>query len=167
MSLRSVALFASVSLLLSFATGCAAEATEEAASSDAALMNPSNEGEFRLYDEGTEPNPACDVHTVLELAHPSANAPLQATLHEAVTGLCKIAVDPVERVYTLKLDRVDCGSKVYAGISRKTGERLATITDHRTRTCRDLVPAQIIVEEIDATKTARTLLSQDSSAAAR
>jgi hypothetical protein len=163
MSLRTVFAFASVSVLLALATGCAAEATspESSATGGAALMNPSDEGVFKLYEDGSEPDPACDLHTVLELAHNSAYGPLQATLHDALDGVCKLAVNPAERAYTLKLDHVDCGSKVYKGASLDGVKREVTITDHRTRVCRDVVPAQVIVEETETSERSRTLLSHD------
>jgi hypothetical protein len=167
MSFRSIVAFASVSLLLSFATGCAAEASssetgETSQTGEAALMNPNDEGSFKLYDEGSAgPDASCDLHTVLELEHPSAYAPLQAMLHEALDGVCKIAVNADERAYTLKLDHVDCGSKIYKGTSLAGGKRELTITDHRTRVCRDMVPAEIVVEETDLAARARTLFSYD------
>ena len=55
---------------------------------------------------------------------------------------------------------VECGSKIYKGSS--SSDRVVTVTDHRGRYCRDVVPAQIVVEEATAAARARTLLSEDS-----
>ena len=85
------------------------------------------------------------MHTKLVL---SADGGSRAKLEEAVGGFCEIAVFPNARSYKLRLAGTGCGSKTYTGSFRKGGKQhKVTITDHRTRTCRDLVPAKIIVEE--------------------
>jgi hypothetical protein len=103
-------------------------------------------GDFKLYDEPrANPTPGCDVHTKLSL---SAQGGSKAKLEEAVDGFCEIAVFPNPRTYRLRLAGTGCGSKTYTGSVRKGGKQYKVeITDHRTRTCRDLVPAKIIVKE--------------------
>src|SRR5690606_15065267 len=67
-----------------------------------------------------------------------------------------------ERFYRLRLDGTSCGSKIYKGQKRIAGKRRSiTVTDHRTRMCRDLVPAQIIVEETDDSGDTHTKYSFD------
>lgn len=105
---------------------------------DAVVDSAVRPGSFKLYGEpGVAPNPNCDVHTSLVLGP-------RAVLSEVVGGDCEIHVDPNERTYALHLDRTECGSRVYIGTS---GEREITLTDHRARICRDIPPAQIVVEE--------------------
>ena len=164
--------------LLSFATfgvalttaaaGCAAdtsEADDDAASSeDAMLASKASKavtpGTFKLYGQpNASPNPMCDVHTSLTLSHQGG---ARAKLSEALSGVCEIYVFPQTREYRLHLDGTSCGSKIYKGKTKVDGKtRAITITDHRPRICRDLVPAKIIVEETDATGAVQTKYSLD------
>jgi hypothetical protein len=164
MFVRKIASFASVVALLALATGCAAEAAsyEETADTGSALIDPSTEGTFNLYEASAQPNATCDVHTVLELVHLSRDGELQARLHEAVEGVCEIFVIPDNRGYTLKLESTNCGSRIYKGTSTGGAHREITVTDHRDRFCRDIVtPAQIIVSESPVNGGARMLHSYD------
>jgi hypothetical protein len=129
-------------------TGCAVDAdTDE--STDATedeLRTTVQPGEFKLYDEPNhEVNAFCDLFTNLSLVQGSL---AQAKLEDRVQGSCKIAVNPNPRSYRLRKVGTSCGSTLYEG-SRTTREGRSTIkiTDHRTRVCRDLPPAQVIVEE--------------------
>jgi hypothetical protein len=103
-------------------------------------------GQFKLYAQPhATPNPSCDVHTSLTL---SSSGGSRAALREVVGGFCEIYVDPSPREYKLRAGSTACGSRVYTGSFRRGGQRHAIkITDHRTRTCKDLPPAKIIVEE--------------------
>jgi hypothetical protein len=141
-----------------FAVGCAAPSQEEAAGSESALVKPEAEGSFKLYDEGAaQPDSECDVHTVLTFSHKRTDGMLRASLHEAVEGRCRLALDPDPREYRLVLDHTDCGSSVYKASSvARSAKREITITDHRGRTCRDMPAAQIVVEETVGSE-ARTL----------
>lgn len=130
--------------------GCAAAAgaEDESASTEAALTTSIAPGEYALYSEpGAQPRPSCDVHTALSLSSVDG---ARAALGEVVTGTCEIDVELQPREYTLRLEETSCGSKVFKGsVLVNDALRTITITDHRARSCRDQVPAQIIVEEAD------------------
>jgi hypothetical protein len=142
----------SVLLLTTLAMGCSVDAQDASgeetddvneAESIAAKVTP---GSFKLYGQAHAiPNASCDIHTKLDLkaAHFST-----ATLEEAVGGSCEIAVFPNARTYRLRQTGTQCGSRIFAGSVKKQGKSYAIkITDHRSRLCRDLVPASVIVEE--------------------
>jgi len=145
--------------------GCAADTTadddEEIVSSEDAIKAAGlAAGTFKLYAEpGQEPSKFCDMHTVLELKN---GAGARAALQENVTGMCKVAVFPDLREYRLRLDQTSCGSKIYKGSKRINGlRRPITLTDHRKRACKDVVPARIIVEETDRFGASQTKYSFD------
>ena len=97
-------------------------------------------GTFKLYLISRQiPTPNCDVYTVLELAN-GFSGPV-ATLSNAVTGPCEIAVDSTPRVFNVNEIAGDCGSRHYAG----TGIQ---ITDNRGRLCEDLIEADLITKEV-------------------
>jgi hypothetical protein len=109
------------------------------------------------------PNSACEKFTDLELF---GNA--QAKLIDGLGGRCALTafIDPNERAYTLRQAGTDCGSRIFEGSRRvdvgpsTTGLATIKIIDHRSRQCRDLVPAKIIVEET-TNGTTTTKYSQD------
>ena len=69
---------------------------------------------------------------------------------------------PDPREYVLLFSGHECGSTVYAAAATVDGKtRDITVTDHRTRVCKDLVPAKIVVEERDASGELRTYYSYD------
>jgi hypothetical protein len=159
---------ASLSLFSSLVVGCAAAPADESESTEAALAAKSS---FKLYaDPDHVPNADCDVYTLLNLSAPSHGGvrnPIPergivvAHFRDVSEGTCRIRLDAVPRSYRLVLEDTDCGSHVYRSEEVVEGQKRAvTITDHRTRTCRDLVPAQIIVEESDEGGT-HTLYSFD------
>jgi len=158
-------LLASALVLSAFAAvGCsgAAEGTgDEGEVSADALRTTVSPGTFKLYDEpGARPEPSCDVHTVLEIKQVGANG--VAALREALDGFCELHVPPNEREFKLTRETTDCGSKIYTGTRTAAGRRSTIkVTDHRTRACRDLVPAQILVEENVAGAGALTKYSFD------
>lgn len=157
MSLSHFAFVGALFLSLSPLVGCAADTTEETASSTAAITGE----EFRL-DEDVFPEPnsgTCDVYTKMTLDLSEG----YVALEEKMEGECKIAVDPNPRTYHLQLTGTPCGSRVYEAHVTTNGEaRDLTLTDHRTRLCRDLVPARIIVDEANRDGSGfRTLYSFD------
>jgi hypothetical protein len=166
MFLCKIATFALAASTLAFGVGCAAAGTADESSTgsaDLTLANPSDEGVFQLY--GT-PHPTrdaqCDVFTALDLTHEGARADLVAKLHEAVSGVCNVAVPDDAREYRLVLESVECGSKTYTGAATGGGAlHRITLTDHRARYCRDAVPAQIVAVENVPGADARTLYSLD------
>ena len=154
MSLRALTtLFCTGLLSSAFALGCAAPSSgdddgdeSEVESSEQAVYAAVTPGTFKLYDEARiTPYAPCDLFTSLELGNSPTGV---AKLKEVVTGTCKLAVYPDLRSYKLHNDGTSCGSKFYWG-RRKVGSRWVNIrvTDHRSRTCKDLVPAKIIVDE--------------------
>jgi hypothetical protein len=115
---------------------------------------------FKLYTEPNfQPNPTCDVHTLLVLeTGPSGN---KASLSNVLTGQCELFVSPNPRTYSnLQVEDDGCGSKVYTG-QRSVGSEadLITITDNRARTCENVIPALIVVNE-KSRGFDRTLFSQ-------
>ena len=149
-SLFAVATVFGVSVL---SAGCAvdasAEADEDAVSAEEAIKAGIAPGSFKLYGvPNAQPNAMCDVHTAIELS--SYRSGSRIDLREVVGGVCEIYVEPQERFYRLRFDGTSCGSRIYKGKKKINGKtREITVTDHRTRMCRDLVPAKIIVEETD------------------
>ena len=149
-SLRTLSFAFAAALLTTVAVGCAATAEpaedgDEVSSEDALHASAIEPGSFKLYGEPrANPNPSCDVHTALTL---SSQGGARAELREALDGSCEIYVAPQPRAYRLRLDGTSCGSKIYKGKKRVAGAlREITIKDHRSRLCRDIVPAKIIVE---------------------
>jgi hypothetical protein len=145
--------FSLLALASVFVAGCAVdsatEVDDDAVSAEEAIKAGITAGTFKLYDEPRhEPNASCDVHTAIDLS--SYRSGSRIDLRETVGGLCEIYVDPQERFYRLRFDGTACGSRIYKGKKKINGKtRDITVTDHRTRICRDLVPAKIIVEETD------------------
>jgi hypothetical protein len=144
---------------LSLLVGCAGadadgavsalEPTDEAAEALAAApaQEPIPAAFIALYDRpGMTPDPVCDRFTRMQL-HNGPTGPT-AFLLEMTLGDCTRQPEPNERAYDLRKTGESCGSKIWEG-SRRTARGLAKIkiTDHRTRLCRDLVPAKLIVEE--------------------
>jgi hypothetical protein len=147
----SALLLLSSTALFSVACGGGDAPSDEAGDGDEvseaeAITAKVTPGTFKLYSQPhATPNPSCDVHTKLVLA---ANHYSTASLEEAVGGFCEIAVVPNPRTYRLRLAETACGSKIYTGSITKAGKRSTIrVTDHRSRLCRDLVPAKVVVEE--------------------
>ena len=143
-----------VSLIGFGVAGCAVDAQDSAegdeTSAEEALRTTVTPGTFKLYSQaGHTPSPNCDIFTQLVLKGSPASATLDEHVgHEPGAISCKLMVQPNERTFRLKQQPTGCGSKLYTGSFRKDGKLHAIkITDHRTRVCRDLVPAKIIVEE--------------------
>ncbi len=115
-------------------------------------------GEFKLYAAPhATPSPSCDVYTSLTLTADS-----HAKLVESLDGICDLFVAPNPREYRLRLAETSCGSKIYTGSIRRNGQRhTLRLTDHRARTCRDVVPAKIVVEEHPGLAFPRTRYSLD------
>jgi hypothetical protein len=146
-------LVACLAAALPFFGGCAvapqdadADAEADTVSVEAAISTRIRPGNFKLYlSPGEIPYPNCDVYTQLEIV----SSPARATLTERVDGVCNISLLPDSRTYRVRQVATDCGSIVYIGGLRRNGELHALrITDHRSRMCNDLVPAQVTVEEI-------------------
>jgi hypothetical protein len=146
--LQSHSVLALSALLFSLtAVGCAASAEETGTGSEQALA--SERPSFKLYAEaGHTPDAACDLFTQLTFTTSEDYRTGRAELEDVVEGACKPGVDGTLRRYELTASEDDCGSHVFRGMAKVSGEvREITITDHRTRTCRDLVPAMIMVDE--------------------
>ncbi len=147
--IRTALSFIAVGLL---ASGCAAAVDSEdgndleVATSEDAIRANVQPGSFKLYHEANvTPDEFCDLHVKLDLA----NSPLGiATLKGAVGGMCEIAAPDDERSYRLHTAGTSCGSKIYTGRAKVKGVwNTIRVTDHRSRVCLDVVPAQIVVEE--------------------
>lgn len=109
------------------------------------MMHNLESGVWTLRTKGEVPNPNCDVYTQLTLDKGEMIGPF-ALLENGVAGFCEIYVFPNERIYHLQLKSVSCGSGHYeASRITESGMEKLTVIDHRTRICRDLPPAQILV----------------------
>lgn len=148
--MRFFSLFALTALVAACSVGSDVDAEDDdAISSDEAIKAGITPGTWKLYaDAHHEPTPGCDVHTAIELSNYRSGSRID--LEEVVGGVCELYVDPDARFYRLRFDSTACGSKIYKGQKKIHGKtRAITVTDHRTRICRDLVPAKIVVEETD------------------
>jgi len=64
---------------------------------------------------------------------------------------CALAVNPMPRDYMLSYSGTSCGSTTWNGSTNAGGSATSIeITDHSTRTCRDLVPSKLIEKETSA-----------------
>jgi hypothetical protein len=133
------------------ASACSVDAGETDTSEAETIAAGVEPGRFTLDEEPNfEPNPQCDVHTRLVLSHDRGAS--EAALEEALDGFCERFVAPNPRTYVLRDVGTNCGSRIFAGTVQLGSERYSVrITDHRSRTCRDVPPAQIVVEEIQET----------------
>jgi hypothetical protein len=124
------------------ATPAAAESTETHAVGGKGSVAV-RAAEAKLYLEPAHAVvPMCDIYTHLSIEGRVAR------LRDAVDGTCKIFVHPNPRAFRLHAADIGCGSLQYTGAYRtRDGVYSIVITDHRERVCRDLVPAQLIVEE--------------------
>ncbi len=115
--------------------------------------------QFQMYrTPNAAVEPFCNVYTSLTLTAPGANADAEAILARRLQGTCEIHVEPNLRAYDLTLVSNSCGSKYYEG---SVGTAKIKVIDHRTRLCRDLVPAKIIMTETDTQGNTTTLYSKD------
>jgi hypothetical protein len=146
--------------------GCAASAddSDEASSASEVVAAGPADGTFVLHAEANHTaDPECDSFTDLEL-----KAGGVAALADRLTGRCALVAlhDPNPRGYTLRETGTSCGSKIYEGSRRvalgpaTTGLATIKIIDHRTRLCKDLTEAEIIVEETAPGAPAKKLFSQ-------
>jgi hypothetical protein len=99
---------------------------------------------FKLYDEpNATPSEGCDVHTQLKLNVDGTSA--TADLKERVLGGCEIFVAANPRSYAVEGEDDGCGSVIY----RDADEQIK-ITDNRARSCENVIPALIVVDEHNA-----------------
>lgn len=155
----TAALLAGISLL-SLVAGCTADAADDSASANQDLVAPMpiKAGSFDMFTQPHyAPESSCERLTKLDVKD------LNAHLEEAFVGPCAtfVAVDPNKRDYKLTRTGTSCGSGVYAASFTKGGETWSLkLTDHRSRVCRDIVPALIVIEETHGSITTK-LYSQD------
>lgn len=149
--MKSLFILSALGLSIGSLAGCAADASvdsdNETDAAEEALTAKTRvtPGEFRLYsDAGHVANPSCDLYTTLELKNePSA----KAVFGQGLDGFCEIAISVETRTFSIRLDSESCGSKVYVGTRGRGSKKSSVrITDHRSRVCRDIVPALVIVE---------------------
>lgn len=115
-------------------------------------------GYWSLTETGRQPDPNCGVYTQLTLDKGQMIGPF-SLMKEAVSGFCEIYVFPNERIHHLQLKSVACGSGFYEATRlTRNGMEKITIQDNRTRVCRDLQPATIIVTIESPNGQKRTLL---------
>lgn len=90
-----------------------------------------------------KPNPHCSVYRELVLDEAEMTRSF-ALMSNRLQGSCQIVIHPDETYHRLQYKSTSCGSHGYEG-SRITsqGVEKITVTDHRTRVCRDL-PAGLI-----------------------
>ena len=106
------------------------------------------EGEFLMTASKNFQPSGCDILESLSLSNPKTG-PL-ARIRTTLLGECEIFVLPQDRIYSLSVKSRSCGSVIYSG-SLGTSQggnppKEITITDHRKRTCEDIVAAKVILE---------------------
>jgi len=100
-------------------------------------------GDFKLYKEPrVTPDANCDVHTALSLTSTNGS---NAHLENRLSGSCEIVIRPTPRDYALQFAGTDCGTVTYTGTASDGSS--VKVTDNRARTCEDVVPAAIVIEE--------------------
>jgi hypothetical protein len=146
-----------------FVGGCAAQSDDAAQASDSDLSASQIEitpGTFDLFSAPKGANVGCSIKTILTLTTDGNTA--HASLKNVSSGICAVYVMPDVREFDLKLDSSACGSDTFSGESIVNGvERHVSITDNRGRSCRDFVPAKIVLEETDATNAQVTRYTQN------
>lgn len=162
---KALTLICTLSLLACGHAGSSESAPSGSDSKPTAEQGTIKEGTFKMYEEArVSPVEFCDLHTILKLSNTDAG--ITASLSNSLSGYCEIAVFENLRSYNLTAVDTSCGSVTYEGVLTKpVNSKVASdkilLTDHRTRTCRDLVPAQIIVEQIYTEGKVTTLYSHD------
>jgi hypothetical protein len=123
-------------------------------------------GSFDLYSEPGHVSSDCNLGTGLILDRGRLLGDV-AVFEDFVKGTCKVAVRPNTRFSKLTFVRSNCGSRIYeGGFVTAEGYVQVNITDHRTRLCKDLVPAKIIVTFQSNEGKVQTLYSQDAATVA-
>ncbi len=105
-------------------------------------------GVFVAHDEPRqEIDQQCGTIVVVKLDEGSVLGKV-AVLEERVTGLCDLYVMPNKRIYELSQTTTSCGSVLYSA-TRETNEGVVKfeLADHRSRVCRDLQPATLVIKE--------------------
>jgi hypothetical protein len=118
-------------------------------------------GSFDLYSQPGHVSSDCNLGTGLILDRGRLLGDI-AVFEDFVKGTCKVAVRPNTRFSKLTFVRASCGSRIYeGGFVTAEGYVQVTITDHRTRLCKDIVPAKIVVTFQTYEGKVQTLYSQD------
>ena len=111
---------------------------------------------FKLYPQPNQTiDPQCNLFTSADL---DFRGRAWLTLEGKIEGSCEVGVVPNTRYYKLTLRSTDCGSNLWVGTSSKSSNTV-TVTDHRSRTCKDIVPAELIVVETNMYNNSVTLFS--------
>ncbi|MEK6579772.1 MAG: hypothetical protein AABZ55_11140 [Bdellovibrionota bacterium] len=101
---------------------------------------------FKMYHEPrAEVDTGCDAYTELRLDIRGKTA--VATLVNRLAGTCDLHVSPKKRAYVFNLADTDCGTKTYSWTDGADYE--AELADNRTRTCENVIPALIVLKEIN------------------
>lgn len=136
---------------------CVAALTQVAMASDAVQIT----GTFDLYNEPNKDLTGCDIGSQILLDNSELLGPT-AIMSNFVEGQCDIYIPKNTRIFDLVLAATPCGSKVWVGtFEGRNGFRKIKITDHRSRLCKDLTVANVIVEETLEDGSLTTLYSQD------
>jgi hypothetical protein len=158
--------FSAIAAVVSFGLfvgGCASQSSDDAQASDSDLSASQIEiapGTFDLFNSPKGSNVGCSIKTVLTLTTDGDTA--HASLKNVASGICAVYVMPDVREFDLKLESNTCGSETYSGDATVNGiERHISIVDNRGRTCRDFVPAKIVLNETDATNAQVTRYTQN------
>lgn len=129
--------------------------TDAAASNGTSLVT----GEFKIFanipNDPTKPIlGSCVSYTQLTISRTFTgySAHLDNRVGSFGTDMaCRLAVNPMPRDYALSYGGTSCGSTTWKGAANAGGSATSIeITDHSTRTCRDLVPSKLIVKETGA-----------------
>ncbi len=152
-------LLATVSILLLAACGATEPATSLVSNDDVA--SPADvsvePGTFRMFVTPGGPGDArCAFFTELTISE-GFQAPV-AQLENGLHGTCDVLVDPDRRAFNFGVTVDGCNTK------HLVSDRVE-ILDHRARTCKDVVPAKVIMTETDDQGFTTTLYSHDQAVA--
>lgn len=135
---------------------CGTAPGDQTSEAKAAVQSEILPGTFKMDQEAGKKPSSCDVHVELKIAGGFTGTTV--TLANKVDGNCEIFIKPNERAYVLTEEQPSCGSRRFTGkIDGKTIE----LVDHRTRICKDIVPAKIVVAETQKAGNVVTLYSRD------
>lgn len=105
---------------------------------------------FKMYTQPhAKPNPNCDTYTALDIQYGKAG--ITATLVNRVGGACELFVEPNPRTYIAPREakKDACGRIIYSYLARGTGEPIFKLVDYRNTICDMMIPALIVVTELD------------------
>jgi len=144
-----------LTLITGIIAACGTEQTSSTSETSSIIK-----GEYVMLASPNQDATGCDDFSKIVLRNNVAGATI--SLRDGLHGDCKKLVPLNDRSYKLSVQDLDCGSKLYihSPLGEHTNSRIR-VTDHRARTCKDVIRAQIVVEEIKQNGSSIILYSDD------